>query len=93
MANNPNAIKEPVFDKVFYIVTFVILCLFLVTIIYPLWFVLMASFSDAQYVNDGTLLFYPRGFTTLGYERTLTDRRRHPHRHLLHHAGGLCPQP
>ena len=36
MANNPNAIKEPVFDKVFYIVTFVILCLFLVTIIYPL---------------------------------------------------------
>lgn len=73
MANNPNAIKEPLFDKVFYIVTFVILCLFLVTIIYPLWFVLMASFSDAQYVNDGTLLFYPRGFTTLGYERTLTD--------------------
>lgn len=73
MANNPNAIKEPVFDKVFYIVTFVILCLFLVTIIYPLWFVLMASFSDAQYVNSGTLLFYPRGFTTLGYERTLTD--------------------
>lgn len=73
MAKNPNAIKEPVFDRVFYIVTFIILCAFLVTIIYPLWFVLMASFSDAQYVNNGTILLYPRGFTWLGYERTLTD--------------------
>lgn len=73
MAKNPNAIKEPVFDRVFYIVTFIILCAFLITIIYPLWFVLMASFSDAQYVNNGTILLYPRGFTWLGYERTLTD--------------------
>ena len=73
MAKNPNAIKEPVFDRVFYIVTFIILCAFLITIIYPLWFVLMASFSDAQYVNNGTILLYSRGFTWLGYERTLTD--------------------
>lgn len=73
MAKNPNAIKEPVFDRVFYLVTFIILCAFLITIIYPLWFVLMASFSDAQYVNNGTILLYPRGFTWLGYERTLTD--------------------
>lgn len=73
MAKNPNTIKEPVFDRVFYIVTFIILCAFLVTIIYPLWFVLMASLSDAQYVNNGTILLYPRGLTWLGYERTLTD--------------------
>lgn len=45
----------------------------MVVILYPLWFVLMASFSDAQYVNNGTLLLYPRGFTWLGYERTLQD--------------------
>ena len=75
MANNPNAIKEPVFDKVFYIVTFVILCLFLVTIIYPLWFVLMASLSDAQYVNNGTILLYPKGLTWLGYERTFANTK------------------
>ena len=73
MAKNPNAIKEPAFDRAFYAITFVLLLLLMVVILYPLWFVLMASFSDAQYVNNGTLLLYPRGFTWLGYERTLQD--------------------
>ncbi len=70
MAKNPNVIKEPVFDRVFYAVTFVILLLLLVVIMYPLWFVVMASLSDAQYVNNGTILLYPKGLTWLGYERT-----------------------
>lgn len=73
MAKNPNAIKEPVFDRVFYAITFVILLILLIVIIYPLWFVVMASLSDAQYVNNGTILLYPKGFTLLGYERTLQD--------------------
>lgn len=73
MARNPNKIKEPVVDRVFYGITFFLLCCLLVIIIYPLWFVIVASFSDPQYVNNGTLLLYPRGFTALGYERTLTD--------------------
>lgn len=73
MAKNPNAIKEPVFDRVFYTITFILLLALLIVIIYPLWFVLMASMSDAQYVNNGTILLYPRGFTMLGYERTLQD--------------------
>ena len=55
MAKNPNRIKEPLFDRVFYIVTFIILLAILVIIIYPLWFVLMASCSDAQYVNNGDI--------------------------------------
>lgn len=73
MAKNPNAIKEPLFDRVFYAITFVLLLVLLVIILYPLWFVLMASMSDAQYVNNGTILLYPRGFTLLGYERILLD--------------------
>lgn len=73
MTRNPNAIKEPAFDRAFYTITFILLLMLLVVILYPLWFVLMASFSDAQYVNNGTILLYPRGFTWLGYERTLQD--------------------
>lgn len=73
MTKNANTIKEPLFDRVFYIVTFILLLILLVVILYPLWFVLMASMSDAQYVNNGTILLYPRGFTMLGYERTLLD--------------------
>lgn len=73
MAKNPNKIKEPLFDRIFYAICFVILLFLLVIIIYPLWFVLMASFSDAQYVNNGTILLYPRGFTLLGYQRTIAN--------------------
>ena len=75
MAKNPNTIKEPAFDRAFYTITFILLLALLVVIIYPLWFVLMASFSDAKFVNNGTILLYPRGFTTLGYERTLQDSK------------------
>lgn len=73
MANNPNKIKEPVFDQVFYLITFIILLALLVIIIYPIWFVCMASLSDPQYVNNGTILIVPKGLTFLGYERTLKD--------------------
>ena len=75
MAKNPNRIKEPVFDQVFYTITFIILLALLVVIIYPLWFVVRASFSDAQDVNNGTILLYPKGFTWLGYERTFANEK------------------
>ena len=61
MAKNPNRIKEPLFDRVFYIVTFIILLAILVIIIYPLWFVLMASCSDAQYGTTATSCSIPKG--------------------------------
>jgi len=75
MAKNPNVIKEPAFDRAFYTITFIILLALLVVILYPLWFVLMASFSDATYVNNGTILLYPKGFNLLGYERTFANAR------------------
>lgn len=87
---NPNKIKEPVFDRVFYVITFILLLLLLITIIYPLWFVVMASMSDAQYVNNGTILLYPKGFTLLGYERTFarTDIWTGYGNTILYTAGG-----
>lgn len=75
MATHPNAIKEPTFDRVYFAITKILLIALLIIILYPLWFVLMASMSDAQYVNNGTLLFYPRGFTGLGYQRTILNEK------------------
>lgn len=75
MAAHPNAIKEPTFDRVYFAITKILLIALLIIILYPLWFVLMASMSDAQYVNNGTLLFYPRGFTGLGYQRTILNEK------------------
>lgn len=68
-------IHETKVDRVFNVVVYVLIALLLLLFIYPLWFVLMASFSDPQYVNAGALLIYPRGFTTMGYKMVFSDDR------------------
>ncbi len=37
-------------------------------IVYPLYFVIIASFSNPTLVSTGQVLFYPRGITLRGYE-------------------------
>ena len=50
--------------------------LFLIVIMaYPIYFVLVASFSDPTYVNNGEMLLYPKGFTLLGYEKVFEESR------------------
>jgi len=68
-------IHETKVDRVFNVVVYVLIALLLLLFIYPIWFVLMASFSDPQYVNAGALLIYPRGFTTMGYKMVFSDDR------------------
>lgn len=46
-----------------------------VVTIYPLWFIVVASVSDSQLINSGTLLLFPKGFHTLGYRRVFEDWR------------------
>ena len=73
--NRNTKIHETRFDRVFNIVVYALIFLLLLIFIYPLWFVLMASFSDPQYVNSGALLLYPQGFTTMGYDMVFSDTR------------------
>ena len=51
------------------------LILLTIITIYPLWFIVVASVTDYQLVNSGTLLLYPKGFNTLGYQRVFDDWR------------------
>ena len=62
-------------DKIFDWVcnAFIIILVFFV--LYPLWFVLMASFSDPMYVNNGTFLIIPRGFTLEGYAHVFENAK------------------
>ena len=70
---NPNKIKDPVVDKVFYGINYGILGLLLLIVAYPCYFVLVASFSDPKVVNSGKILLFPEGFNTLGYQRVFED--------------------
>lgn len=61
------AIKETLADRVFNAVILVILTLFLFIVAYPLYFIIIASFSDPTLVATGQVLFYPRGLTLDAY--------------------------
>ena len=43
--------------------------------LYPVFFVVVASFSDPDAVNSGKLLLHPEGFNTKGYQRVFSDSR------------------
>ncbi|MCE5343915.1 MAG: carbohydrate ABC transporter permease [Eubacteriales bacterium] len=60
-------IHETGTDRVLNVI-FQIMCAFvLLVVVYPLWFVIIASFSDSDLVNTGKVLFYPKLFSTYGY--------------------------
>jgi len=65
---NPNRIKEPFQDRVFYVFLTIILTLLMIIILYPLYFVVIASFTDPVVVGSGKILLYPEKFTLAGYE-------------------------
>lgn len=62
-------------DLLFDIVTWAILIFFIIIVLYPLYFVVIASFSDPTYVNNGNVTFLPKGITLMGYERIFKDSR------------------
>lgn len=69
------AIKDTTADKIFMTVLYIVLFVVLVIVVYPLLFVVLASVSDSRFVNSGALLFWPKGFTMMGYELAFRDSR------------------
>ena len=60
-------------DRVFRVVLAILVMLLMVIFIYPMYFVLMASFSDPLEISTGALLLYPKGFTLAGYQNILQN--------------------
>lgn len=62
-------------DIIFSAVTKVFLFIMVLVTLYPVYFVIVASFSDPIYVNNGTFLIWPKGFTLKGYIEVFKDER------------------
>jgi putative aldouronate transport system permease protein len=62
-------------DRVYTVVAAGVLGAAVLAIVYPLYFILVASFSEPDAVNDGRVWAWPEGFTLDGYERLLGDAR------------------
>lgn len=58
-------------DRVFQVCLYMIAILILVIVLYPLWFVIIASFSDPSAVASGKVFLTPKGFTLDGYTELL----------------------
>jgi len=61
-------IESTVADKLFDIFNLCIWLIVLALIIYPLWYVIIASVSNADAIFDGKLSFWPIEFSLIGYE-------------------------
>lgn len=54
-------------DAVFHVVVYGLAVLAMAVILYPLYFIVIASFSDPANVANGYVWLYPKGFTLDGY--------------------------
>jgi len=68
-------IKLSAFDRVYIGICYAFLILALVIILYPLIYVLSASFSTPSYVASGSIYLFPKGFTLMAYREVFKDTR------------------
>ena len=64
-------IKRSYSDKIFDIVNLLVMVILLVIFVWPLWFVVIASFSNPNQVWMGEVVLWPKGFTLISYETLL----------------------
>lgn len=60
-------------DKIFDFINYTLITLIVLVVVYPLYFVLIASFSDPDLVNSGNLWLWPSGITFEGYTRIIAE--------------------
>lgn len=58
-------------DKIFYTINGIILLFLIFIVAYPLYFIIVASFSDPSMVGTGQVWFWPKGFNLEGYKKIL----------------------
>lgn len=59
-------------DVIFDTIVYAVLILLLIIVIYPLWFVIIASVSDPTAVTFGKVIFWPVNFSLEGYQSVVT---------------------
>ncbi|OXL82647.1 sugar ABC transporter permease [Paenibacillus sp. SSG-1] len=61
-------------DRIFNFINYVVLILVTLVVLYPLVFVLSASFSDPQTVLRGEMLLWPKGINLNSYEKIFQNK-------------------
>lgn len=64
-------IRDTLGDKLFYAACYLITALFMLAVLYPLVYILSASFSSAEAITSGRMWLYPVDFSLVGYRYIL----------------------
>lgn len=75
MSKNTKKISDTKEDRIFNIINYLMLLVISVIVIYPMYFVLIASISEPDAVNTGKVFLYPVGFSLEGYIKIFEDIR------------------
>jgi putative aldouronate transport system permease protein len=67
------ALKALVSDRAFNIISFIILTFTLIVVFYPLYFLVIASFSNPNAIYSGEVWLVPKDTTFEGYKRIFAD--------------------
>ena len=65
---NSNRVGIPREDKIMYTIVYTVMTVLLITVTYPLIYVLSSSFSSGQAVSSGKVLLWPVDFSVMGYK-------------------------
>jgi putative aldouronate transport system permease protein len=67
--------KQSAGDRVFDAINYTLISVFFLTILYPLYFVVIASISNPDLVNTGKVILFPREIMFEGYSRTFRESK------------------
>lgn len=67
------AIRNPLGDRIYHAVSLFVLALVMLTIIFPIWTVVIASFSDPTELYQKTFLIWPSKITLESYQLVFRD--------------------
>ena len=66
--NRKRRVESTLADKLFDVFNLIVWLIVLALVIYPLWYVLIASVSSADAIFQGRLTFFPIDFSFIGYD-------------------------
>ena len=75
MTGKRTHIQTALGDRTFDAIVYLLMFLFLLVCLYPLYFITIASISDPNLVASGQVILFPRGITFGGYERIFNYRK------------------
>lgn len=72
-SNRKNHVRLSTEDRIFDIITIVISVLIVIVVLYPMYFVVIASFSDPVQVQNGNTWLIPKGVSLEAYKMVFED--------------------